>query len=173
MSRVLLFHSPNVAELIKVKEKDGSIVIGDKKFWIEEIPGLKEKIDKEGEIVRVMLKTHLGYEPLYFLKWDSIYPGKINFKNISLKDIEKKEELLKLKGLVEGTPEKEVHLASLIFHRDVKNIPESLYRSETLKIAGGMFKIKRELKGFLPFIFGVIIGVLVFYLMFYFKIIKI
>lgn len=175
MSKVLFFHTPNIAEIINVKEKDGAIIIGDKKFWVDETPEVKKTLKKqEGEIVRIMLKKTFGYEPLYFLKWDCIYPGRISFSNIPMKKVEKKEELRSLKNIVEGKQtEEKIHLASIIFHRDLKNIPESLYRSEKLKILGGMFKIKREIKSGLILILGIIIGIFVTFLLSQFKIIRI
>lgn len=174
MSKVLFFHTPNIVELIDVNEKDGSIIIGDKKFSVDEIPEMKKRLEElGGESVRLMLKTRFGYKPLYLLKWDCLYPGKVSFKNISLKEIEKKEEMNNLKSIVTGEPIDKIHLASIIFHRDLKNIPESLYKSERLKILGGMFKIKRDIKGGLILIFGIMIGILVALLMLHFKIIRI
>lgn len=174
MSKVLLFHTPSVVELKDVKEVDGAIVIGDKKFIVDEIPEAKKKLEEQGgEMVRLMLKTNFGYQPLYLLKWDSLYPAKVSFKNISLKELERKEEMEKIKSIVTNEPEKEIHLASIVFHRDLKNIPESIYRSEKLKILGGMFKIKKEIKGVFFVILGLIIGILITFLMLRFKLIKI
>lgn len=176
MSKVLFFHTSNLAEIINVNEKDGSIIIGDKKFYVDEIPKIKDKFEKKGfEVSRVLLKTKFGgYEPLYFLKWDCLYPGKLFFKNISKKELERKEEIERIKNAVEkNNPVEKIHLATIIFNRDVKNIPESLYRSERLKILGGMFKVKKEVKGVLYLIFGIMLGVIIFYLMLYLKLIKI
>ncbi|MEM1553150.1 MAG: hypothetical protein QXH03_10870 [Candidatus Bathyarchaeia archaeon] len=173
MSKVLFFHTPSVVELKDVKEEDGAIIIGDKKFYVDEIPEVKKKLEEDkGEVVRLMLKTKFGFQPLYLLKWDSLYPAKVSFKNISLQEIERKEELENVKSIVTNKPTEKIHLATIVFHRDLKNIPESLYKSEKLKILGGMFKVKREIKAFLPLLFGLILGILITFLMVRFKLIR-
>ncbi|MGB9693662.1 MAG: hypothetical protein ACPLYF_02345 [Fervidobacterium sp.] len=168
MSKVLYFHSPSVVELKNVQEKDGEIIIGDKKFSVDQLP--EEVKPEEGEAVRLMLKKPFGFEPLYLLKWDCIYPAKIRF---DVKDIERKEELENIRNAVEGKQPTKFILASIIFHHDIKNIPESLYKSEKLKILGGMFKVKREIKAVIPLIFGIVVGFAVTILMIYLKLIRV
>jgi hypothetical protein len=158
MTKVLLFNNEKEAKLISVKPvKDGAIIIGDKKFYVNKREAL-------------LLQKSFGMaEPLYILKWDSVFPAKLE----SREKIEQKEELEVIKSQVEGKPVIRDYITSVVFTRDAKNTPESLYKTESLKILGGMLKIKREMKGYLPLIFGVIIGATIMLLMFYFKLIKI
>ena len=172
MSKVLFFITPNIVELKDVKEEDGSIIIGDKKFFVDEPPELKKKYE-EGELTRLMLKTKFGYKPLYLLKWDCLYPSSISFKNLSLGEIKRKEELQDLKSSITGETKEKVHIATITFHRDLKNIPESIYKSEKLKILGGMFKIKREVKAAIFMILGVLLGIIITFIMLRFKLIKV
>lgn len=169
MARVLFFDSNYVAELRKVKVKDGVVEIDGKQFFVDETKPL-------------LLKTPLGVEPLYLVKWDSVYPAKIETKVETKEDVKKvkdlsNEDLLRIKKIVEGDEnvkviEKTVN-TQLIFERDRDQTPESLYKSTKLKILGGMLKVKRAGGGLLTLIIGLIFGMIVTFMLFYLKIIRI
>lgn len=174
MAKALFFITETEAVLQSIKIEDGGVYIGDKKFWVD-------------RSVPIDLKRIGGMtEPLYLLKWDCIEPGDLEFftlkeKKKSLKEllhsdkeqIEKDMELKNAKAIVEGKePIEKEFITNIVFTRDAKNTPESLYKTETLKILGGMLKVKKA-GGLLPMVFGVIIGLVVTFLIFYFKIIKI
>jgi hypothetical protein len=157
VTKVLLFNNEKEARLITVKPvEDGAIIVGKKKFYVDE----KEAL---------LLQKSFGMaEPFYILKWDCITPAKLEPKVV-----EKETELQDLKSVVEGKPIVRDHITNVVFTRDAKNTPESLYLTERLKILGGMLKIKKEMKGYLPLIFGVIIGAVIMLLMIHFKLIRI
>ena len=157
MTKVLLFNNEREASFISVKPvKDGAIIIGDKKFYVDESESL-------------LLQKRFGMaEPLYILKWDCITPARLEHRVV-----ERMEELGSLKSQVGGTPVVRDHITNVVFTRDDKNTPESLYKTESLKILGGMLRIKREMRSFLPLVFGIIVGSVIMFLMFYSKIIKI
>jgi hypothetical protein len=157
MTKILLFNNEKEASFISVKPvKDGAIIIDNKKFYVNENEAL-------------LLQKRFGFaEPFYILKWDCITPAKLKSKVV-----EREVELQDLKSVVEGKPVVRDHITNVVFTRDAKNTPESLYKTERLKILGGMLKIKKEMKGYLPLIFGVIIGAIIMLLMIHFKLIKI
>jgi hypothetical protein len=159
VTKVLLFNNEREARFISVKPvEDGAIIVGDKKFYVNK----KEAL---------LLQKKFGMaEPLYILKWDSVFPAKLKSE---VKVVEKNEELEAIKSQVEGKPIIREHITTVAFTRDAKNTPESLYKTERLKILGGMLKVKKEMKGYLPLIFGVIIGAAIMLLMIHFKLIKI
>jgi hypothetical protein len=154
MTKVLYFNSETDAELIKAKMKDGEIIIGEKKFSVDTAR-------------HINLRRAIGVEPLYLLKWDCIFGG-----NVKSQVTERKLELAEIKKVIEGgTPMERNIISTVVFTRDAKNIPESLYKTERLKIVGGMFHIKKD-RGLLPVIFGLIVGSVVVFLLFYFKLFK-
>jgi len=157
MTKVLLFNNEKEASFISVKPvKDGAIIIGDKKFYVNE----KEAL---------LLQKRFGFaEPFYILKWDCVTPAKLESKVV-----ENREEMGELKSQIENKPIIRDHITTVVLTRDAKNTPESLYKTETLKILGGMLKVKKEIKGYLPLVFGVIIGAVIMLLMIHFKLIKI
>lgn len=69
MAYVLYFESEDVVALKKVPIKDGRIRIEDKDFIVDYF---KPKLLK---------KPFGGYEPIYMLKWNDVYPAK-NFNPI-------------------------------------------------------------------------------------------
>ena len=154
--KALYFHTNTLAELINCNVKDREIIIGEKKFY----PDTSKSID---------FKTPFGVVPLYLLKWDCVYPGKIAKTQI----IERKIGLEEIRNAIRGTaPVERNVIGTIVFTRDAKNIPESLYKTEKLKILGGMFRIKREL-GLIPIGFGLLVGSIVMFLLFYFKFLRI
>jgi hypothetical protein len=160
MTKVLLFNTNKEAKLITVPHtKDGAIIIGDKKFYVN---------DEESDFL--LLQKRFGYEPLYLLKWDCILPGKVKFEE---KDVEMSEKLNELKSNISGRPVVKRYISTVTFTRDAKNTPESLYKTETLKILGGMLKVKREVKHFAPLIFGLIMGIMITFIMFYLKLLRV
>jgi hypothetical protein len=172
MTKALYFHTEREAELKNVKVKDGGIVVGDKKFFVDgweyEDPETKEK--KKVESKPIMLKKPFGMsEPLYLLKWDSVFPAEIEHKvekrNLGIDEIKS--------AIAGGSPVSKNYVTNVVFTRDLSNTPESLYKTESLKILGGMLKVKREWGSFVPLIFGVAVGVIVAFLLFYFKLIRI
>jgi hypothetical protein len=68
LATVLYFESEDVVRIVKVPVKDGRIRIGDKDFIVD---NFKAKL----------LKTAFGYQPIYMLKWNDVYPAK-NFNPI-------------------------------------------------------------------------------------------
>ena len=161
MARVLLFDSNWLARLKRVKVKDGCVEIDGKQYYVDETKPL-------------LLKTPLGTEPLYFIKWDCVYPGKIETKvdtHVKKTKVSKLpvEDLLRIKKVVEGDEEvkviEKVINTQIVFERDKDHTPESLYKSTKLKILGGMLKVKRSVGGLLPLVFGFAMGVGILLLM--------
>lgn len=161
MARALFFNSNWLAELKRVKVKDGRIELDGKEYYADETKPL-------------LLKTPFGIEPLYLIKWDCVYPGKIETKvdtHVKKTKIKKLpvEDLLRIKKVVEGDEEvkviEKVINTQIVFERDKDHTPESLYKSTKLKILGGMLKVKRSVGGILPLIFGFAMGVGILLLM--------
>jgi len=170
MTKVLYFHTNDVAELKTVKLEDGSIEIGEKKFRVDYVPKIKDL--KDGSVVRINLKKGLGlYEPLYILRWDCLYPAILNSR-VETREVDA-SEFQNIKRIAEGKkPLERNFITTITFVRDVKNTPESVYKSEKLKILGGMLKLKKSV-GALPLLFGLIVGTVITYMLFFLKIIKI
>jgi hypothetical protein len=159
MTKILLFNNEKEARFISVKPvEDGAIIVGNKKFYVNQNEAL-------------LLQKKFGTaEPFYILKWDCITPAKLETE---VKVVEREAELQDLKSVVEGKPIVRDHITNVVFTRDEKNTPESLYLTERLKILGGMLKIKKEIKSFIPLIFGIIVGSVIMFLMVYLKLIRI
>jgi hypothetical protein len=159
MTKILLFNNEKEARFISVKPvEDGAIIVGNKKFYVNQNEAL-------------LLQKKFGTaEPFYILKWDCITPAKLETE---VKVVEREAELQDLKSVVEGKPIVRDHITNVVFTRDEKNTPESLYLTERLKILGGMLKIKKEIKSFIPLIFGIIVGSAIMFLMVYLKLIRI
>jgi hypothetical protein len=151
-----------------VSVKDGSIVIGDKKFVVDSTLAPKGESSKPLNL----MKSFGMAEPLYFLKWDCIFPARVNSKVV-----ERRVDIEAAKNIVLGNPSFPVErniITNVVFTRDAKNTPESLYKTESLKILGGMLRVKRQIGGgALPLIFGVVVGAVISFLLMYFKLIRI
>jgi hypothetical protein len=157
MTKALYFHTENDAELINAKVKDGGMVIGDKKFVVDMSKPLN-------------LRRKFGMtEPLYLLKWDSIFPARISHNAV-----ERQIKINEVKDAVLGkAPVERNCITTLVFTRDAKNTPESLQKTESLKILGGMLRVKKEVGGLVLLVGGVVIGITVTVLLIYFKFLKI
>ena len=154
MARVLFYDSNWVATLRKVKVKDGRVEIDGKEYYVDESKPF-------------LLKTPLGTEPLYFVKWDCVYPAKVetkvdtHLKKTKLKNLPL-QDMLRIKKVIDGDKEvnviEKVVTTQLVFERDKEHTPESLYKSTKLKILGGMLKVKKTISGIVPLIIGFAVG---------------
>jgi hypothetical protein len=160
MAKILYFHSPKEAELKDVPVKDGRMIVGEKIFNANESSPIMLK--KFGKIK----------DSLYLLKWDCIEPAKIESK-ISLEEAERKEELENLKEQVVNPQNCNQIVRNIITNAiftayDI--MPETLYKTESLKILGGLFKIKGAKRGgILGIIIGLVVGIVLTYLLVHFK----
>jgi len=158
--KILYFHSDNEAEFLKKKVKDGMIEIKDKIF----IPDGKP----------ILLREKFGkITPLYIVKWDALYDGKIESKvkqKIKEEEVKIKCPICKNNIKVKAPVLERNIISTIVTSRDEKFTPEMVYKLLKLKLLGGMLKIRRELR-LLPLIFGVIFGVVLVYLLIYLRII--
>jgi len=70
--KALLLHSDYTGELKNCKVKDGSIIIDDKEFFVDDIRP-------------IVIKSFFGTKNLYILKWRSIRPLKLINKKVIVK----------------------------------------------------------------------------------------
>jgi len=89
--KALLFNTDFTAEEKPVSIKDGSIVIDDKEFFVDDIKG-------------VSVKGTLGSKELYFLKWKSIRPAKFERVGIIKKGKELKNDIKDDKNYLKLVP---------------------------------------------------------------------
>lgn len=162
LTKILFFHTKDEAELMDAKVKDGSIEIGEKKFFVDGSRGINLR-------KKIFGKPSKFTEPLYFLKWDCLYPAKIK---TSVK--ERKLNLKEVKELIKGgfVPTERNIITNLVFEKDKDKTPESLYKTERVKIVGGMLKVKKAV-GLAPLIIGVVVGALITFLLIYLRLIRI
>ena len=137
MSYVLLFETDEVARFIKTKVKDGVVNIDDKTFFIDKAKP-------------IMLKTKLGYSPLYILKWSDVEPAR-NVHTRKLTPVNPKFKEIDDKTVV---------------------TPELFRRLIGLKILGNMIKPKREISTsiLIPFL-AIAVAISVIYMLYVMKVI--
>jgi hypothetical protein len=162
MTKVLYFHSDREAELINAKVNDGMIEVNEKTF----IPGNDFILLRKRQLFNTVT------EPLYILKWDSLFSANIKteVKNRSTK-VENTVVCPNCQTKITSPMNTGIRniISTVTFTKDVSQTPESLYKTLRLKMLGGMLKIRKEFK-LLPLIIGLLIGVVMLYLMMYLKI---
>ena len=140
MAKILFFNTDNECILLDRKVEDGMVKIGDKMFIVDTSYPL-------------LLKTKLGYTPLYIVKWNQIKPAK-NIHGIKLHETER---------------------VNPSFKREKDEItPALLRRLMGMQILGNMIPIrKKEISGLLMIILGLIAGILITFALIYFKLLPI
>jgi len=155
VAKVLFFNSKNEAVLTDCKVEDGRIIYQDKSFVVDKSYPL-------------LLKSAVGYQPLYIIKWDSLEPsynlnppGKILFRL-------KNKEITMAENYTVVEPQWRDWIKEGIS-------PEMVRRLMGLQILGNMIKVKKkiEVQPMVTLVLGILIGVLALYWLLYFKIIRI
>jgi len=152
MAKALVFINEREAMLLNAKEGPGYVEV-------EELP-LKWITEKQKQ--QPFLLKNVGIfkktEPLYIVKWDSVFPAKLQFKTLLKKNKEGKKVILQT--------------VNIVTTRYEKHTPEIVKKVTSLQILGNMIKAKKKVKigGAL---IGLIIGAIVTYMLFVLKILKV
>lgn len=155
-AKVLYFNSKNDARLVTKEIEDGSIIIEDKQFFVDDARPL-------------MLQTKLGTIPLYLLKWNEVQPStNLNPPIGSFKGRIIKRKILPSKGDFKNIDPKWANS----WKKDMT--PELIKKMMGLKILGNMIKVKKPAPtGLLFLIIGLVTGALLLYSLLMFKLIPI
>lgn len=124
----IYFDTENIAHLVKKEIKDGMVEIGDKAWDISKFKPF-------------ILKKGLSYVPLYFIKWDNVYPANLTVMKPEFND------------------------------NNIEINPEILRKTMSLKILGNMLKIRKPFPPLLLIILGLIFGGFLTYLLIAMKLI--
>jgi len=147
--KFLYFVTENEAELRDEVIKDGTVVIGNKEWYVDKAKPIN-------------LRGRLGKQSMYILKWDSPHPAEINPDSKEIKipssignveDIKKK--MRELTGL------EKVALVQLVFTQDKSYTPEALKKTTSLSILGNMLRIRKEAPSIILLFIGVGVGAVV------------
>jgi len=156
MAKGLLLLDEKTVEIVDVEVTPGFIDVPKYgfRFYSEE---------EENKPLMLIKKTPFGikYEPLYILKWDSVFPGKVQIENKTIK-IKKKSKTLN----------KVVQTVTIVATRDKKFTPEVLKKVTETKVIGNIIPTKKKIQ-MNGLAVGIVLGAILMYLMIVLKVIKI
>lgn len=133
---ILFYDTDYIARILKREIKDGTVEIDNKLYYVDESKSL-------------LLKTKLGYLPLYLIKWNKIKPST---------NVHEPPKIV--------SPEFNDKIST-------EMTPEMFRKLVGLKILGNMIKTKAkaEFSNLLLLLMGVVIGAVIFWSLQYLKVI--